>query len=137
MDAITSLQIFLSTCLNLSENKKKILLNNNYVINKKIEDILLKNGCKIKKVENKVVISKKMNLYAIVSPDLEIDNIIYSKDLVENKLQRIYKIVKSYELLQTTVNKLNNFLNNIKNKNLKSLIIKIKKNIKVKKIMYS
>jgi len=137
MDIMTSLQILLEDCNNLKLNEYKIL-EKKYVINKKIESILNVNGCKIIKNKNFIMIKKEGKLYALINPDVEISALIDSNISIKSKLEKIYKIVKNYEILESTANKLNKFLEKIDEiKEFKDLIINIKKSIRIKKIRYA
>ena len=134
---MTSLQILLEDCNNLKLNEYKIL-EKKYVINKKIESILNVNGCKIIKNKNFIMIKKEGKLYALINPDVEISALIDSNISIKSKLEKIYKIVKNYEILESTANKLNKFLEKIDEiKEFKDLIINIKKSIRIKKIRYA
>ena len=134
---MTSLQILLENCNNLKLNEYKIL-EKQYVINKKVEHILNINGCKIIKHKNLIMIKKEGKLYALINPDVEISALIDSNISIKSKLEKIYEIVKNYEILESTADKLNKFLDKIIDiKEFKTLIIKIKKSIKLKTTRYA
>jgi folate-binding Fe-S cluster repair protein YgfZ len=142
MDIISIIGFLLNQCNSLEYGEKKtITLKNAYIINQKVKNIIQKDGCYIDiKNENKVIISKTIKEYSIFDPNIEIENIISSKDIISVKLQKIEKIIKNYEINFKTAQKLKEFLKKIEkdaNKKLKEKIEKIKQEIKVQSVGFA
>ncbi len=142
MDIVSLIGLLLNQCnsLHLGE-KKTINITNAYSINRKVKNIIKMDGCYINiKNENKIIISKLVKQYTIFEPNMELKNIISSKEDIPTKLQKIEKIVKNYEINSDTAQKLKKFLKKIEkivNKKLKKQIETIKKEIKIKSIGYA
>ena len=142
MDVALLVGFLINECNSLHFREKKIVtIKDAYSINQKIKSIIKMNGCFIDiKNENKIIISKTVNQYAIFEPNIEIENIISSKEDIKTKLQKIEKIVKSYELNQQTADNLKKYLEKLEkivNEKLKNQIRNIKKEIKIKSIGYA
>jgi hypothetical protein len=142
MDIISLIGFLLNQCNSLEYGEKKtIIIKNAYIINQKVKNIIQKDGCYIDiKNENKVIISKIPKQYSIFDPNIEIKNIISSKELILIKLQKIEKIVKNYEINSDTAKQLKEFLKKIEknvNKKLKEKIKKIKQKIKIQSIGFA
>ncbi len=142
MDLLQIVTLLINQCNSLHFGEKKtITLKNAYAINQKVKNIIKMDGCYIDiKNENKIILTKTAKQYSIFEPNIEIKNIINSKDEIPLKLKKIEKIVKNYELNEDTAKKLKTYLNKLEkivNKKLKNQIEKIKKEIKVKSIGYA
>ena len=142
MDLVSLVGFLINQCNTLHFGEKKIItLKNAYSINQKVKNIIKMDGCFIDiKNENKIVLSKTVKQYSIFEPNIEINNIISSKDNIPTKLKKIEKIVKNYELNEEIANKLKKYLEKlikIVNDKLKNQIKRIKKEIKVKSIGFA
>ena len=142
MDLISIVELLINQCNSLNYGQKKtITIKNAYSINQKVKNIIKMDGCYIDiKNENKIILSKTAKQYSIFEPNIEIKNIISSKEDIPTKLKKIEKIVKNYEINSDTAKKLKNFLKklqNIVNKKLQKQIEKIQKEIKIKSFGYA
>jgi len=142
MDLVSLVGFLINQCNTLHFGEKKIItLKNAYSINQKVKNIIKMDGCFIDiKNENKIVLSKTVKQYSIFEPNIEINNIISSKDNIPTKLKKIEKIVKNYELNEEIANKLKKYLEKlikIVNDKLKNQIKRIKKEIKIKSIGFA
>jgi len=142
MDIVSLIGFLINQCNSLNYGQKKtITLKNAYSINKKVKNIIKMDGCYINiKNENKIILSKTVKQYSIFEPNIEIKNIISSKEDIPTKLKKIEKIVKNYEINSDTAQELKKFLKKIEkivNKKLKKQVEKIKKEIKIKSIGYA
>jgi len=142
MNIVSIIGFLINQCNSLDYGQKKIItIQNAYSINQKVKNIIKMDGCYINiKSENKIILSKTIKQYSIFEPNIEIKNIIASKEDIPTKLKKIEKIVKNYEINSDTAKELKNFLKKIEkivNKKLQKDIQRIKKEIKIKSIGYA
>ncbi|MEO1928542.1 MAG: hypothetical protein ABGX26_07640 [Nautiliaceae bacterium] len=141
MDLTSFITLLINQCNSLKPSQKTTLHLNTTYINKKVKTILKLDGCNIEvKSENTIILTKNVKNFSIFNPNTEIENIINSKGKLLIKLQKIEKIVKNYELDESTAKKLKKYLDSlleIVNKKIKSEIEKIKKEIKIKNFYFA
>jgi len=101
----------------------------------KANAILRQNGCLlIKKDDGKYILLKTTKPLSIYDPNVEVRDIIDSKESIPEKLKKLKKIVKTYSLSQESADKLKKFLDKIEpilNEKLKKEVKEIKSMIKI------
>ncbi|QCI28092.1 hypothetical protein [Caminibacter pacificus] len=130
----------INQCLKLDYSKKAIIETKIDNL-QKVNNILSLNGCKLIKTKNeKFILIKTPKPLAIFNPDVEIKDIIKSKEDIPKKLKKIEKIIKTYAINEDTKEELMKFLNKLEgivNEKLKKEIENIKKNIRVKSTAFA
>jgi len=121
-------------CVKLNLGTKEVIemkINNL----EKVNNILKLQGCILIPKNEKYLLIKTPKPTSIFNPDVEINDIINSKEPISAKIKKIKKVIKNFEINLDTKEKLLKYLNSLKkdvNDKLKKEIQEIEKNIKVK-----